>query len=83
MKILLWVLVAFAVAMWLTYGKKQRVKATRDNPPPSPPIIPEAMVRCAHCGTYVPASESITVPAGTSFCSEEHRLRHSSPDTTE
>lgn len=83
MKILLWVLVAFAVGMWLSHSKKQRVKAARDNPPPSPTAVPEAMVRCVHCGTYVPASEAITLPSGMTFCSEEHRLRHASPDTAE
>lgn len=80
MKILLWVLLAFAVAMWLTYGKKQRMKAERDNPSP-PRGSPEAMVRCAHCDTYFPASEAVTLPSGLHFCCEEHRLRYSAPDT--
>lgn len=82
MKILLWVLLAFAVAMWLTHSKKQRVKAARDNPPPPPPGTPEAMVCCAHCGTYFPASEAVTVPSGMKFCCEEHRLQHSASDTS-
>jgi uncharacterized protein len=81
MKILLWVLVAFAIVMWLTYGKKQRVKAEREAPPPAPPAGLEAMVRCAHCGTYFPASEALTLPSGMQFCCEEHRSRHSAPDT--
>jgi uncharacterized protein len=82
MKILLWVLIAFAVVMWLTHGKKQRVKAARDNAQPSASDAPEAMVRCAHCGTYFPASEAVTLPSGMQFCSEEHRLRHSAPGTS-
>ena len=81
MKILLWVLLAFAVAMWLTHGKKKRVKAARDNPPPTAPGAPELMINCAHCGTYFPASEAVTLPSGMHFCCEEHRLRHSAPDT--
>ena len=82
MKILLWALIAFAVVMWLTHGKKQRVKAARDNPPPPSPGTLEAMVRCAHCGTYFPASEAVTLPSGMQFCSEEHRLLHSAPGTS-
>ncbi|WP_420476117.1 PP0621 family protein [Noviherbaspirillum sp. ST9] len=82
MKILLWVLVAFAIVMWLTYGKKQRVKAAHDNPQPSTPGAPETMVRCAHCGTYIPASEAVSLPSGMQFCSEEHRLQHSASGTS-
>lgn len=82
MKILLWVLVAFAVVMWLTYGKKQRMKSERGTSSPSTSKVPETMVRCAHCGTYIPASEALTLPSGMHFCCEEHRLQHSAPDTS-
>jgi uncharacterized protein len=80
MKVLLWVLVAFAVGMWLTYGKKKKVAASRADRAAHPAGATEEMVRCAHCGTYIPASESITLQPGLSFCSEEHRQLHSSPD---
>ena len=82
MKILLWVLVAIAIVIWLTHAKKQRVQASRDNGDNAEPARPavESMLRCAHCGTYFPASEAVTVPSGVHFCCEEHRLRHSSPD---
>lgn len=81
MKILLWVLVAFAIAMWLSHSKKQRVKAARENPPPpAAPAVPESMVRCDHCGTYFPLSEAVTLPSGMHFCCQEHRQQHSSPD---
>lgn len=82
MKILLWVLAAFAVAMWLTHGKRQRVKAAQDKPAPTPLGKPEEMVRCVLCGTYAPVSESVTMPGGMTFCCEEHRRRHSSPDAS-
>jgi uncharacterized protein len=36
------------------------------------------MLQCAHCGTYVPASEAVRNPAGAVFCSDAHRLLHSS-----
>lgn len=80
MKVLLWVLVAVAVAIWLTHGKKQRVRAARDKAASPPLGAPEEMVRCAHCSTYVPASESVIVPSGMTFCCEEHRRRYSSSD---
>lgn len=35
----------------------------------------EAMHRCAHCGVYVPASESIT-DGDAHYCSEQHRSLH-------
>lgn len=80
MKILLWVLVAFAVGMWLTYGKKKKVEASRAERAATPSDGVEEMVCCAQCGTYVPASEAVTVRQGLHFCCEEHRLLHSSPD---
>ena len=81
MKILLWVLVALAVAVWLTHGKKKQVKASRNAPEAPPADSIETMVCCAHCGTYVPASEAVSSSGGLTFCSEEHRLRHSQPDS--
>jgi uncharacterized protein len=38
----------------------------------APPASPERMVACAHCGVYLPESESLERD-GRSFCSEEHR----------
>jgi len=80
MKILLWVLVAFAVWMWLSYSKKKKVEASRAGRAATPASSTEQMVRCAHCGTYIPESESIVAAPGLNFCSEEHRRLHSSPD---
>jgi uncharacterized protein len=34
--------------------------------------IPEPMVRCAHCGTYVPRSDAVRDGDAT-YCSSEHR----------
>lgn len=77
MKVLLWVLVALAVAMWLSSGKRKPVDASRKERGTAPAGGAEAMVCCAHCGVYVPASEAV-VQAGVTFCCEEHRQRHSS-----
>lgn len=78
MKFLLWALVIAIVVMWLTRGKKisSNTGTTGRNAAPPPGNATERMVRCAHCGVYLPASESITSSSGKAFCSEEHRLQH-------
>ena len=80
MKILLWVLVAFAVWMWLSYNKKKKVDASQAKAAAASTGGTEQMVRCAHCGTFIPESESIDAPPGLTFCCDEHRRLHSSPD---
>lgn len=80
MKFLLWALVAVVVVMWLTRSKKISSSAspntTEPSAAPEPGSTVERMVQCAHCGTHIPASESIMAPSGAVFCSDEHRLRH-------
>ena len=34
---------------------------------------PQAMVRCAHCGLHLPATEAIAGPGGAIYCSTAHR----------
>ncbi|MFZ3036913.1 MAG: PP0621 family protein [Rugosibacter sp.] len=66
-KIILFVLLVGYLVFRL--GKKQR-KQTREAPQP----LPEAMVRCAHCGIYVPQSEAVVdLPAQRAYCSAAHR----------
>lgn len=78
MKYLLWALVVAIVVMWLTRSKKisSNTETTDRDAATKPGDAAERMVRCAHCGVYLPASESITSPSGKVFCSEEHRLQH-------
>jgi len=75
MKLLLWGAIGFIVVMWLLRGKSAAVRASGSRAP-NPALEGEAMVKCAHCGLHVPASESIAAGSGMVFCSEEHRLRH-------
>lgn len=35
----------------------------------------EAMVSCAHCGVFLPASEAVS-QAGLQFCGSQHRQLH-------
>jgi len=34
---------------------------------------PQAMVRCAHCGLHLPATDAIAGPGGAVYCSTAHR----------
>ncbi len=35
----------------------------------------EDMVRCAHCGVFLPRSEALADHRGNRYCSQEHRRR--------
>jgi len=41
--------------------------ASADTPPPEP------MLRCGHCGLYLPAADAVVDKAGQSYCSTTHR----------
>jgi uncharacterized protein len=72
MKLLIWVLIAFAVLYIVRSKKKPVVKPA----PPRPSAgAGEPMLRCAQCGVHLPASETVRDAAGAAYCSEEHRLR--------
>jgi uncharacterized protein len=49
------------------FRDEQDLKERQSNPLPSP----EAMVRCAHCGVFLPRSDALLV-AGDTWCSEAH-----------
>ena len=74
MKLVIWVLIAFVI-LYLVRSKK---KPAAKPPPAGPTGATKPMLRCAQCGVYLPASESLVDPAGAVFCSEEHRVRHAS-----
>lgn len=72
MKLLAWLLLGILV-IWALRSKKAGV--TEKTTQPRHLDAPELMVKCAHCGVYLPASEAIT-QSGELFCSEEHRHLH-------
>jgi uncharacterized protein len=43
--------------------------------PKRPLVAPGQMVRCAHCGLYLPRDEALHADE-QDFCSTEHRDRH-------
>lgn len=68
------------VLIWLVYSPGiRRLLRGHDAPRPSAQRPPEAsphaesMVRCAHCGVHLPASEALTGPQGHAYCSAAHR----------
>jgi uncharacterized protein len=75
MKVLLWAAIGFIVVMWLLRGNERAVGRT-GKPGKSPALEGESMVKCAHCGVFVPVSEAIGNGAGQLYCSEAHRLQH-------
>lgn len=74
MKYLLW-LGVIAVVWWI-WSKRQAAGSARPVQKPTPDA--ERMVRCAHCGVYLPASDSIA-DAGEVYCSEAHRISGPAP----
>lgn len=75
MKLLLWVAIILAV-IWILRSKKSSAEVERTTPPPSTDGAAEAMLSCAHCKTYFPASEAVFDSSHTAFCSVEHRRQH-------
>lgn len=69
-----------AGVIWLVI----RVLASRGRRPRAPvtrrTLIGGSMVRCAHCGTHVPAAEAL-VDAGSNYCCDAHRRAHLSADS--
>lgn len=68
MKYLLWL--GLIAVVWWIWSKRQAAGSARPVQKPTPDA--ERMVRCAHCGVYLPASDSI-VDGSEVYCSEAHR----------
>ncbi|VTU18434.1 hypothetical protein H6CHR_00980 [Variovorax sp. PBL-H6] len=77
MKYLL-VLAIILVAVWLwRKGRREELQSRTPPRPPAPPPDsigpPQAMLRCAHCGLHLPASDALRGADGTAYCSAAHR----------
>ena len=72
---LLVVLLVVAVALWALLarsrgaGRPPRVRS--QPPPPAPTKGSQDMVRCAHCGVHLPASDAVRA-GGRSYCGPDH-----------
>jgi uncharacterized protein len=63
------ILVAFC---YFAYRLARSISLDRDKPDAGDGHT-QQMVRCEHCGLFVPASEAVS-SGGRSFCSDRHRL---------
>lgn len=75
MKYLIWLLICFAVVVWIKRFKAG-LSHSQGNARNSQGRVPEAMRQCVQCGMHIPASEAVTDSAGAIFCCEEHRAQH-------
>jgi uncharacterized protein len=64
-------LLLLAALFYIVYAWLRRAATTARAPGPA--ASQENMVTCAHCGVYLPQSESLSA-GGRSYCSDEHRL---------
>ncbi len=73
MKFLVWGVILALVILWV-----MRPKSLRSPGPKAPPAVdaPEAMLQCAECHTYFPASEALSAADGAVFCCDLHRQLH-------
>ena len=71
-KVVFWFIVVFAVLFGLRMYNlgQQKKRERRDAPPPDGRNPGEAMVRCAHCGIFLPRSEASLV-AGEIRCRDK------------
>jgi len=63
-------LILFAIVAFIYAATRPR--APRKPQEPKVAIDDQSMTQCAHCGIYVPETESIR-EGGSSYCGEEHR----------
>ena len=66
--------IALAIWIWRRNRREEMEDAAREARPAAPQKVeaPQAMVRCAHCGLHLPASDAIAGPGGV-YCSVAHR----------
>ena len=80
MKFLIWGVVLALVILWLMRPKALRPPGEQARPAADAPEAeaPEAMLECAECHTYFPASEALSAANGAVFCCDQHRRLHAS-----
>jgi uncharacterized protein len=53
--------------------RERAAKAQQHPAAPTAVAAPQAMVRCAHCGLHLPASDAIAGSDDAAYCSAAHR----------
>ena len=72
--LLVLLVVVIAIQIWRS-NRRKAVAAERAAAAAHKPRLrhPEDMVRCAHCGVHLPASDALATAGDAVFCSAEHR----------
>jgi len=73
MKFLIWGVILALVILWLLRPKAPLSTDRKTRPAAG---APEAMLQCAECHTYFPASEALIAADGAAFCCDQHRRLH-------
>ena len=82
MRVLFWLLVLVGAVFLVRKKLREPGKSSPSSAPPSSAGAPgsgevESMLRCDHCGVFVPASEAVKAQdSGRSYCCDEHRSLH-------
>ncbi len=63
-------IIIILIGLWLILQIIKRALASRDTPPPRPPVV--KILACQRCGVHVPESQAIH-EHGKIYCCEEHR----------
>jgi uncharacterized protein len=78
-KIIFWIVIIFAVLFALRLLSAAKAKRRRDAERQHDPdfkTIPDAMVRCARCGVFLPKADAQTVAGGYSCGDAKCKQRH-------
>jgi len=65
-------LILLVAVVWLVLGLVRRLRQGPARPPSAAPPQSTHMVRCDHCGVYVPEGEAVRA-GGQVYCSTAHR----------
>lgn len=66
------VLAVVVGVLWMLATKSRRTAVRRERASAPAPKVPQAMVRCAHCGLHLPAADAVDDGA-LHYCSDAHR----------
>ena len=67
------IIVLLIAGFWLFRRLRRRFDLNRRRRHPKQRPY-EEMVRCAHCGTYLPQAQAVGDPRNGYFCNDKHRL---------
>lgn len=66
------VVIAVAFGVW-NHNRKQALRARQAAKAPPPPLVPQTMVRCAHCGVHLARQDAVSQDDQWYCCAEHAR----------